>query len=76
MLKRILLIGLLLAITNFTHTPALRVTDPGTWQNEAVWDEQATLSSILHPNSAFFREYTYGFNLEFILRKIAHLHLF
>ncbi|MBN8250844.1 VanZ family protein, partial [Priestia flexa] len=76
MLKRVLLIGLLLAISNFSHTPHLKVTDPGTWQNESVWDHTATLQSILDPSGEFFTQYTYAFDAEFVLRKIAHLSFF
>ncbi|MEJ9304703.1 VanZ family protein [Priestia megaterium] len=76
MLKRVLLILLLLAISKFSHTPHLLVTDPSTWTNSSVWDHNATLWSILHPSSEFYTSYTYGFDLEFILRKIAHLSFF
>ncbi|NEW01025.1 VanZ family protein [Priestia aryabhattai] len=76
MSKRVLLILLLLAISKFSHTPHLLVTDPSTWINSSVWNHNATLWSILHPDSKFYTSYTYGFNLEFILRKIAHLSFF
>ena len=76
MLKRILLVLLLLSISKFSHTPHLLVTDPSTWTNSSVWDYNATLWSILRPGSEFYTSYTYGFNLEFILRKIAHLSFF
>ncbi|MBU8686479.1 VanZ family protein [Priestia megaterium] len=76
MLKRILLILLLLSISKFSHTPHLQVTNPSSWMNAPVWDNNATLWSILHPGSEFYTSYTYGFNLEFILRKIAHLSFF
>lgn len=76
MLKRGLLIFLLLAISKFSHTPHLEVTNPSTWSNSSVWDYNATLWSILHPSSEFYTSYSYGFNLEFILRKIAHLSFF
>ena len=76
MLKRVSLILLLLAISKFSHTPHLLVTDPSTWTNSSVWDHKATLWSILHPGSEFYTSYTYGFDLEFILRKIAHLSFF
>ncbi|MEB4860637.1 VanZ family protein [Priestia megaterium] len=75
-LKRILLIFLLLAISKFSHTPHLKVTDPSSWTNSSVWDYHATLWSILRPGSEFYNSYTYGFNVEFILRKIAHLSFF
>ncbi|OVE35325.1 acetobutylicum phosphotransbutyrylase [Priestia aryabhattai] len=74
--KRILLIFLLLAISKFSHTPHLLVTNPSTWTNSSVWNHNATLWSILRPGSQFYTSYTYGFNLEFILRKIAHLSFF
>lgn len=76
MLKRILLIFLILSISKFSHTPHLLVTDPSTWTNSSVWDHNATLWSILRPGSEFYTSYTYGFDLEFILRKIAHLSFF
>ncbi|MDG0030614.1 VanZ family protein [Priestia sp. Y58] len=76
MLKRVLLFLLLLSISKFSHTPNLLVTDPSTWTNSSVWDNSATLWSVLHPGSEFYTSYTYGFNLEFILRKIAHLSFF
>ncbi|PED65886.1 VanZ family protein [Priestia megaterium] len=76
MIDRILLIVLLLAISKFSHTPHLLVTDPSTWTNSSVWNHNATLWSILRPGSEFYTSYTYGFDLEFILRKIAHLSFF
>ncbi|WP_279620835.1 VanZ family protein [Priestia megaterium] len=76
MLKRVLLVLLLLSISKFSHTPHLLVTDPSTWTNSSVWDNSATLWSVLHPGSEFYTSYSYGFNLEFILRKIAHLSFF
>ncbi|MBE2975897.1 acetobutylicum phosphotransbutyrylase [Priestia megaterium] len=76
MLKRALLILLLLAISKFSHTPHLKVTDPSSWTNSSVWDYNATLWSILRPGSEFYTSYTYGFDLEFILRKISHLSFF
>lgn len=75
-LKRVLLILLLLAISKFSHTPNLKVTDPSSWTNSSVWDYNATLWSKLRPGSEFYTSYTYGFNLEFILRKIFHLSFF
>lgn len=76
MLKRVLLVLLLLSISKFSHTPHLLVTDPSTWTNSSVWDHNATLWSILRPDSEFYTSYTYGFDLEFILRKMAHLSFF
>ncbi|MED4006489.1 VanZ family protein [Priestia aryabhattai] len=75
-LKRVLLVLLLLSISKFSHTPNLLVTNPSTWTNSSVWDNSATLWSVLHPGSDFYTSYTYGFNVEFILRKIAHLSFF
>ncbi|MEN3769015.1 VanZ family protein [Priestia megaterium] len=75
-LKRFLLILLLLSISKFSHTPHLQVMNPSSWTNSSVWDHHATLWSILHPGSEFYTSYSYGFNLEFILRKIAHLSFF
>ncbi|WP_199866477.1 VanZ family protein [Priestia megaterium] len=75
-LKRVLLILLLLAISKFSHTPHLKVTDPSSWANSSVWDHNATIGSILRPGSEFYTSYTYGFDLEFILRKISHLSFF
>jgi len=75
-LKRVLLILLLLAISKFSHTPHLKVTDSSSWANSSVWDDHATLWSILHPNSEFYTSYTCVFDLEFIFRKIAHLSFF
>jgi len=76
MLKRILLFLLLLSISQFSHTPNLLITNPTTWTNSSVWNQNATLWSVLHPGSPFYTSYTYGFNLEFILRKIAHISFF
>lgn len=76
MLKRGLLVLLLLSILKFSHTPHLLVTDPSTWTNSSVWDYNATLWSILRPGSEFYTSYTYGLDLEFILRKFAHLSFF
>ncbi|MCM3194137.1 VanZ family protein [Priestia megaterium] len=76
MLKRIFVILLLFSISYFSHTPHLKVTDPNSWTNPSAWDFNATLWSILHPGSPFYTSYTYGFNLEFILRKIAHISFF
>ncbi|TYR78857.1 VanZ family protein [Priestia megaterium] len=76
MLKRILLICLLIAISSFSNTPHLLVTNPSTWWNEAVWDHNATLWSVLYPGSEFYTSYTYKFDAEFILRKLAHLSFF
>lgn len=75
-LKRVLLILLLLSISKFSHTPHLQVTSPSSWTNSSVWDHHATVWSVLRPSSEFYTSYTYGFNLEFILRKIAHLSFF
>ncbi|QJX78755.1 VanZ family protein [Priestia megaterium] len=75
-LKRVLLILLLLAISKFSHTPHLKVTDPSSWTNSSVWDHNATIGSILRPSSEFYTSYTYGFDIEFILRKISHLSFF
>ncbi|MEJ9311018.1 VanZ family protein [Priestia megaterium] len=75
-LKRVLLVLLLLSISKFSHTPHLQVTDPSSWTNPSVWDHNATLWSVLHPGSEFFTAYSYGFNVEFIVRKIAHLSFF
>ncbi|MEH7563753.1 VanZ family protein [Priestia megaterium] len=75
-LKRVLLILLLLSISKFSHTPHLQVTNPSSWTNSSVWDHHAKLWSILYPGSEFYTSYSYGFNLEFILRKIAHLSFF
>ncbi|UYT84608.1 VanZ family protein [Priestia megaterium] len=76
MLKRVLLVLLLLSISKFSHTPHLLVTDPSTWSNPSVRDHSVTLRSILRPESDFYTSYTYGFDLEFILRKMAHLSFF
>ncbi|MCZ8493346.1 VanZ family protein [Priestia megaterium] len=76
MLKRILLILLIFSISKFSHTPHLAVTNPASWTNPSVWDYNATLWSVLRPGSEFYTSYSYGFNLEFILRKIAHLSFF
>ncbi|KRD85000.1 acetobutylicum phosphotransbutyrylase [Bacillus sp. Root147] len=76
MLKRILLVLLLLSISKFSHTPYLEVTNPSSWTNSSVWDHNATFWSVLHPGSEFFTAYSYGFNVEFIVRKIAHLSFF
>jgi VanZ family protein len=75
-LKRILLILLLLSISKFSHTPHLEVMHPSSWTNSSVWDHHATLWSILRPGSEFYTSYSYGFNVEFIARKIAHLSFF
>nr|MDH3182763.1 hypothetical protein [Priestia megaterium] len=75
-LKRVLLVLLLLSISKFSHTPHLEVTDPSSWTNPSAWDHNATLWSVLHPGSEFFTAYSYGFNVEFIVRKIAHLSFF
>ncbi|MGG0750490.1 VanZ family protein [Priestia megaterium] len=76
MLKRVLLVLLLLSISKFSHTPHLAVTNPASWTNTSAWDYNATLWSVLRPGSEFYTSYSYGFNLEFILRKIAHLSFF
>ncbi|QDZ82855.1 VanZ family protein [Priestia megaterium] len=76
MLKRLFVIALILSITYFSHTPHLKVTNPNSWTNSSAWDYNATLWSILHPGSPFYTSYTYGFDLEFILRKIAHISFF
>ncbi|WP_280170430.1 VanZ family protein [Priestia megaterium] len=76
MLKRMVIILLLFSIFYFSHTSHLKVTDPTSWRNSSVWDHSATLWSILQPGSPFFTSYTYGFDLEFILRKIAHFSFF
>lgn len=76
MLKKVLLFFLLVMISNFSHTPHLQVLDPSTWLNESVWDVQANLWSILKPGSDFYTAYSYGFNAEFIFRKIAHFTFF
>ncbi|MEM4993372.1 VanZ family protein [Priestia sp. SB1] len=75
-LKRICVVAMILAISHFSHTPHLQVTDPNSWSNASVWNHKATLWSVLHPGSEFYTSYTYGFNLEFILRKIAHISFF
>ncbi|MGR6337089.1 VanZ family protein [Priestia megaterium] len=75
-LKRVLLVLLLLSISKFSHTPHLEVTDPSSWMNSSVWDHNATLWSVLNPSGEFFTAYNYGFNVEFITRKIAHLSFF
>ncbi|MCJ7987233.1 VanZ family protein [Priestia sp. OVL9] len=75
-LKRVLLVLLLLAISKFSHTPHLEVTSPSSWTNSSVWNHDATLWSVLHPSGEFFTAYSYGFNVEFITRKIAHLSFF
>ena len=75
-LKRILLILLLLSISKFSHTPHLQVTNLNSWSNASVWDHKATLWSVLHPGSPFYTSYSYGFDLEFILRKLAHISFF
>ncbi|MEK6446668.1 VanZ family protein [Priestia aryabhattai] len=75
-LKRVLLVLLLLSISKFSHTPHLEVTNPSSWMNPSAWDHNATLWSVLHPGSEFFTAYSYGFNVEFIVRKIAHLSFF
>lgn len=74
--KRSSVLILLFAISYFSHTPHLKVTNPTSWSNPSVWDYKATLWSILQPDSSFYTSYTYGFNLEFILRKIAHISFF
>jgi len=76
MLKRIFIILLLFSIAYFSHTPHLKVTDPTSWRNPPVWDHKATLWSILQPSSPFYTSYTYGLDLEFILRKVAHISFF
>ncbi|MFE4121354.1 MULTISPECIES: VanZ family protein [Priestia] len=76
MIKKIAVILMMLSIAHFSHTPHLQVTDPSSWSNSSVWDHNATLWSILKPGSEFYTSYSYGFNLEFILRKIAHISFF
>ncbi|WP_341284823.1 VanZ family protein [Priestia megaterium] len=76
MLKKIAILLLMLGIAHFSHTPHLQVTDPSGWSNSSVWDHNATLWSILKPGSEFYTSYSYGFNLEFILRKTAHISFF
>ena len=75
-LKRVLLILLLLSISKFSHTPHLEVTSLSSWTNSSAWNHNATLWFILRPGSEFYTSYSYGFNVEFILRKIAHLSFF
>ncbi|WP_217916039.1 VanZ family protein [Priestia aryabhattai] len=75
-LKRVLLLLLLLAISKFSNTPYLEVMHPPSWTNSSVWNHDTTLWSILRPGSEFYMSYSYGLNLEFILRKIAHLSFF
>ncbi|MFS3928316.1 VanZ family protein [Priestia flexa] len=76
MVKKLIALLLMLAIAYFSHTPHLQVTDPGTWNNPSVWDHNATIGSVLNPSGEFFTAYSYGFNTEFILRKIAHITFF
>ncbi|UPK49066.1 VanZ family protein [Bacillus sp. H8-1] len=75
-IKRLIVVFAVFVISHFSHTPHLLVTDSSTWTNTSVWNHSITLWSILNPNSEFFTSYTYGLNLEFILRKIAHLSFF
>lgn len=75
-IKRLIVIFVVLVIFHFSHTPHLLVTDSSTWTNASVWNHNVTLWSILSPSSKFYTSYTYGFNLEFILRKIVHLSFF
>ncbi|MFT7828740.1 VanZ family protein [Priestia megaterium] len=75
-LKRICVVSMILAISHFSHTPHLLVTDPNSWSNTSVWNHKATLWFVLHPGSEFYMPYTYGFDLEFVLRKIAHISFF
>ncbi|OLO27398.1 acetobutylicum phosphotransbutyrylase [Priestia megaterium] len=76
MFKRLSVFFMILAISHFSHTPHLKVTNPNSWSNTSVWDHKATFWSILHLGSPFYTSYTYGFDLEFILRKIAHISFF
>ncbi|PGZ80210.1 acetobutylicum phosphotransbutyrylase [Priestia megaterium] len=76
MLKKIAVVLMMLGIAHFSHTPHLEVTHPSSWGNASVWNHNATLWSILKPGSEFYTSYSYGFNLEFILRKIAHISFF
>ncbi|MDN4634050.1 VanZ family protein [Priestia megaterium] len=75
-IKKFSVLATIVAISYFSHTPHLKVTNPSSWRNPSVWDVKATLWSILHPGSPFYTSYTYGFDLEFILRKIAHISFF
>jgi len=74
--KRLSIFAMIVAISHFSHTPHLKVTKPNSWTNPSAWDYNATLWSVLHPGSPFYTSYTYGFDLEFILRKIAHISFF
>lgn len=76
MLKKIAVLLMMLSIAHFSDTPHLLVTNPNSWGNASAWDHNATLWSILKPGSEFYTSYSYGFNLEFILRKIAHISFF
>lgn len=76
MLKKLGCFLMLFAISYFSHTPYLKVTNPNSWANSSLWDHNATLWSILYPGSPFYTSYTYSFDLEFILRKIAHISFF
>lgn len=76
MFKRLLLLALLLAITKFSHTPGLTVSSPASWLHSAAWKPDVTLWSILGPHGSFYGEYKYGWELEFFLRKAAHLSFF
>ncbi|MDD9795177.1 VanZ family protein [Priestia megaterium] len=76
MIKKIVVLLMMLGIAHFSHTPHLLITDPTTWQNSSVWNHDATLWSILKPGSDFYDTYSYGFDLEFILRKLAHISFF
>jgi len=76
MIKKLSVLLILLSISHFSHTPHLKITNPNSWTNPSAWNHSATLWSVLQPGSPFYTSYTYGFDLEFILRKIAHISFF
>ncbi|CAI8727960.1 Acetobutylicum phosphotransbutyrylase [Priestia megaterium] len=75
-LKRISILITLFLIFHFSQTPHIKVTNPSSWTNPSTWNHKATIWSVLRPSSPFYTSYTYGFDLEFILRKIAHISFF
>ncbi|MEQ7803152.1 MULTISPECIES: VanZ family protein [Priestia] len=74
--KRCSILIMVLAISYFSHTPYIKVTNPDSWTNNSMWNHTETLWSILRFGSPFYTSYNYGFDLEFILRKIAHISFF